>query len=137
MKLWGSVKQQANKLAYDAEKALRVKRQEGIIAELREKVQVQYAGLEAALALMNEGAIVHPRLAPFANEVALLQERIETETRKLMEIQAEQFESEEIGSNPSPALTDVPPPMPAAGSAPSGLANEDIPPATSATTDEQ
>lgn len=40
MKLWGSIKQQANKLAYDAEKALRVKRQEGIIGELREKVQV-------------------------------------------------------------------------------------------------
>ncbi len=86
---------------------------------------------------MNEGAIVHPRLAPFANEVALLQERIETETRKLMEIQAEQFESEEIGSGPSPTVTDVPPPMPAASSAPPELANEDLPPAASATTDGQ
>jgi len=137
MKLWGSIKQQANKLAYDAEKALRVKRQEGIIGELREKVQVQYAGLEAALALMNEGAIVHPRLAPFANEVALLQERIETDTRKLMEIQAEQFESEEIGSGPSPTVADVPPPVPAASSVPPELANEDRPSAPSVPPDGQ
>ncbi len=119
MKLWGSVKQQANKLAFDAEKALRVKRQEGLISALQDKVQAQYAELgQKALALMDEGAIVHPQLAVFANEIAKLQESIRDETAKLATMQAEEFETaEETAAGPAgPAASSMPPvepPMPA------------------------
>ena len=119
MKLWGSVKQQANKLAFDAEKALRVKRQEGVISELRDKVQAQYTELgQATLALMDEGAIVHPQLAAFANEIAQLQESIRDEEAKLATMQAEEFESAEeaVAGPAAPAASSMPPvepPMPA------------------------
>lgn len=96
MKLWGSMKQGANKLAFDAEKALRVKRQEGTISGLRDKVQAKYSELgQAAYALMDEGAIAHPQLAQFANDIVALQEQIKEEARKLAAIQAEIFEAEE------------------------------------------
>ncbi len=113
MKLWGSVKQQANKLAFDAEKALRVKRQEGVISALRDKVQAQYSELgQATLALMDEGAIVHPQLAAFANEISTLQESIKDETAKLATIQAEEFESaEEAAAGPATAPASSMPPL--------------------------
>jgi len=116
MKLWGSVKQQANKLAFDAEKALRVKRQEGVITELRDKVQPQYTELgQTALALMDEGAIVHPQLAVFANEIANLQESIRDEAAKLATMQAEEYETAEeaVAGPAAPAVSSMPPVEPA------------------------
>jgi hypothetical protein len=113
MKLWGSMKQGANKLAFDAEKALRVKRQEGAISGLRDKVQAQYAGLgQTAYALMDEGAIAHPQLAQYANEIGRLQELIQAEAKKLAEMQAEEYESEESAA-PSPTVEPPAEPTPA------------------------
>ncbi|NLT74048.1 MAG: hypothetical protein GXX94_07630 [Chloroflexi bacterium] len=127
MKLWGSVKQQANKLAFDAEKALRLKRQEGVISGLRDKVEAQFTEMgKTAYSLMDEGAIAHPHLASFANTVAGLQEQIKQEAQKLAEIQAEDFETEEPAAAsapppaaavpPEPTSANVPPPMPASPS---------------------
>jgi hypothetical protein len=120
MKLWGSMKQGANKLAFDAEKALRVKRQEGTIAGLRDKLQAQYAGLgQTAMALMEEGAIAHPQLAQFANQVSVLQDQIRQEAQKLALMQAEEYQPEEatIPVGPPPVAPGSPA-MPAASSAP-------------------
>ncbi len=113
MKLWGSMKQGANKLAFDAEKALRVKRQEGTISGLRDKVQAKYSELgQAAYALMDEGAIAHPQLAQFANDIVALQEQIKEEARKLAAMQAEIFEAEEEVAASAAAVEPpaVPPP---------------------------
>jgi hypothetical protein len=114
MKLWGSMKQGANKLAFDAEKALRVKRQEGAVSGLRDKVQAKYAELgQATYALMDEGAIAHPQLAQYANDIVVLQEQIKEEARKLAGMQAEEYEPEEAAAPSSPS-----PVAPAAYSSP-------------------
>ena len=83
MKLWGSMKQGANKLAFETEKALRVKRQESAISGLRDRVQAQYAELgQAAFALMDEGALTHPQLAQYANTIVTLQDQIKEEAQQ-------------------------------------------------------
>jgi uncharacterized protein involved in exopolysaccharide biosynthesis len=115
MKLWGSMKQGANKLAFDAEKVLRVKRQESSIAGLRDKVQAQYTELgQTAMALMEEGAIAHPQLAQFANQISVLQDQIKQEAQKLALMQAEEYQAEETAI-PAGSST---PAMPEASSAP-------------------
>ena len=117
MKLWGSVKQQANKLAFDAEKALRVKRQEGAIEGVRTKIQSQYTELgQATLALMEEGVLAHPQLASYANEISRLQDLLKSEAEKLAAIQQEEYDSAEqaIAGGVPPA----PPAEPVASSAP-------------------
>jgi hypothetical protein len=120
MKLWGSMKQGANKLAFDAEKVLRVKRQESSIAGLRDKVQAQYTELgQTAMALMEEGAIAHPQLAQFANQISVLQDQIKQEAQKLALMQAEEYQAEEtaIPAGPAPIAPSAPA-MPAASSTP-------------------
>ena len=131
MKLWGSMKQGANKLAFDAEKALRVKRQEGTITGLRDKVQAQYTELgQSAMALMEQGAIAHPQLAQFANQISVLQEQIQQEAQKLALMQAEEYQPEETAIPVAPPpVAPVPPAMPAASSAPAEEPSTEDPPA--------
>lgn len=92
MKLWGSVKQQAEKLAFEAEKAVRIKREEGNIANLKAQVEAQYTQLgKKVLDLVQEGVLSHPEFEPFIQEVERLKGQIEQAEQKLAEIRAEEF----------------------------------------------
>lgn len=106
MKLWGSVKQQAEKLAFEAEKAVRIKREESAIANLKSQIEAQYTELgKTVLRLMAEGAVSHPQLEPFAQAVASLQEQIKQVEQKLAEIRAEEFSSAEEPPSSTPDMT--------------------------------
>jgi type II secretory pathway pseudopilin PulG len=104
MKLWGSLKQQAGKVAFDADKAIRARREENAIAALRDQVEAQYteAG-RVVLNLMAEEGVVHPVLQPLAHEVSRLQAEIRILAEKLTAIQAEEYQPQTDQPGPEPA----------------------------------
>lgn len=116
MKLWGSVKQGAAKVAFETDKAVRVRKQEGAIAEVAKQVQAQYTGLgQKVIELARSGMIDHPDVAAAEQQVAQLESQIEQLQAELAQIRAEEFEEQAEESAPAAA----PPPAPSSSSAPS------------------
>jgi hypothetical protein len=111
MKLWGSVKQQAGKLAFEAEKAVRIKREESAISGFKSQIDAQCTEIgKVVLGLYREGTISHPQIEPFVQQVAHLQEQIKATEAKLADIQAEEFAGEGATAPeaPPPPATEVP-----------------------------
>ncbi len=109
MKLWGSMKQQAGKLAFEAEKAMRVKREESVISSLKAQIEAQTTALgKTVLNLAQEGAIEHPAVEPFVQQVAQLQEEITAVEARVALIKAEEYtgdippEGAEVPESPPP-----------------------------------
>lgn len=126
MKLWGSMRQQASKVAFEAEKAVRIKREESAIAGIRSQIDAKARELgKVVLALCEEGEISHPQITPIYEEVKQLQEQIEQLEIKVAGIRAEEYsegaaptaepEAEAASPPPPPAEESVisPPPPPA------------------------
>jgi len=92
MKLWGSVRQQAGKLAFEADKLVRIRREESAINEVQGQITAQYTELgKAVLELFRSGAVSHPQIASFAEQVAQLQARVAQIEQTLAAIRAEEY----------------------------------------------
>jgi hypothetical protein len=122
MKLWGSMRQQASKVAFEAEKAVRIKREESAIAGIRSQIDAKARELgKTVLALCEEGEISHPQVMPFYQEVKQLQGQIEELEIKVAGMRAEEYsegvapaaEPEAEAAPPPPAEAAPPPPPPA------------------------
>ncbi len=130
MKLWGSMRQQASKVAFEAEKAVRIKREESAIAGIRSQIDAKARELgKVVLALCEEGEISHPQVMPFYQEVKQLQEQIEQLELKVAGIRAEEYSE---GAAPAAPAAEAeaeaeaaPPPPPPAPPAPEAV---DAPP---------
>jgi hypothetical protein len=132
MKLWGSMRQQASKVAFEAEKAVRIKREESAIAGIRSQIDAKARELgKRVLALCEEGEISHPQVMPFYQEVQQLQAQIQELEIKVAGIRAEEYseggapaeaeaeakaEAEAAAPPPPPPAeaVDTPPPPPPA-----------------------
>jgi hypothetical protein len=115
MKLWGSMRQQASKVAFEAEKAVRIKREESAIAGIRSQIDAKARELgKRVLALCEEGEISHPQVMPFYQEVQQLQAQIQELEIKVAGIRAEEYS--EGGGAPAEAEAEAeaaaPPPPP-------------------------
>jgi hypothetical protein len=119
MKLWGSVRQGAAKVAFEADKMVRLRKQETAIADVQKQVQSQYTALgEKVIELFQAGMIDHPQVAAVNQQIAELTVQITQLTAELEHIKADQFVE---GADPSvaassgqPASTWAPPPAPVA-----------------------
>lgn len=98
MKLWGSMKQQAGKLAFDTEKAVRIKREESAISGLKSQIEAQCTEIgKMVLGLYREGGFNLPQIDPFVQQIAQLQEQIKATEAKIASIQAEEYQGESSG----------------------------------------
>jgi hypothetical protein len=128
MKLWGSMKQQAGKLAFEAEKAVRVKREESAISSLKAQVEAQSTALgKTVLNLAREGAIHHTQVEPFVQQVAELEEQITSLEAKIALIKAEEYTGDIPAEGATPPEPVPPPTIPAESVPPS----PPVPPVTS------
>lgn len=95
MKLWSSVRGQAEKMAFEADKLVRIKKEESAMGEVRNQLQTQKASLgEVALGLFRSGALADPQIAALEAKVAEHETHIAT-------IRAEQPKG--VEAQPSPA----------------------------------
>jgi ribosomal protein L40E len=103
MQLWRTARQQAEKLGFEADKLVRLKREEGAVAEVRQEQQLRLAELGAvAYRLSTEGVISHPDLASREAVIKLVEQRLAEAERRLAEVRAEQWidARAEIGVQP-------------------------------------
>lgn len=92
MKLWGSVRQQAGKLAFEADKLVRIKREEGALNDVQGQITAQCTELgKAVLGLFRSGAVSHPQIAAFAEQVAQLEARAAQIQQNIAAIRAEEY----------------------------------------------
>mgnify|MGYP001108476778 CR=1 FL=1 len=130
MKLWGSVRQGAAKVAFEADKMVRVRKQEQAIADVQKQVQAVYTTLgESVLSLFRAGMVDHPQIAAANQQVASLTLQVSQLQDELERIKAEEFEAAPMGADasvvassgqPVPPAAPVPPvaPAPAASISP-------------------
>jgi len=105
MKIWGSVRQGAGKLAFEADKLVRIKKQEGLISDANKEIQTKLTALgEVALSLYRGGALNQPQVAAIAAEIAQIEQRIAQLQAELEAIRAEEWVD--------PAAQAAPPPPP-------------------------
>jgi len=91
MKLWSSVRGQAEKMAFEAEKMVRIKKEEAAMDEVRKQLQSKQLGLgEVALGLFRSGALADPQVAALAEEIAGLEAKIAEHEARIAAIRAEQ-----------------------------------------------
>jgi hypothetical protein len=92
MKFWGSVRAQAGKLAFEADKMVRVRKQESVIGDAQGEINARHIGLgQLSLSLYRAGQIVHPQVANFAQEIARLEQRVAELQLELERIRTEQW----------------------------------------------
>ena len=107
------MRQQAAKVAFEADRMMRVKHEESAISGLRSEIQTAQVSLgQIALALYREGTLVHPKVAEFAQQISRLEESIRQHEETIVAMRAEQppVEGEQPAAHPpAPA----PPPQPA------------------------
>lgn len=106
MKIWGSVRQGAGKLAFEADKLVRIKKQEGLISDAHKEIQTKLTALgEVALSLYRDGALTQPQMAAIAGEIAQIEGRIAQLQAELEAIRAEEW------VDPSAQAAPPPPPV--------------------------
>ncbi len=114
MKLWSSVRQQAGKLAFEADRMVRIKREESAIAGINTEVQTVQTNLgQIALALYRSGALANPQVAALAAQIAKLEGDIKQHEANIVAIRAEQPPEGEQAAAPPPAQATAPVPPPA------------------------
>lgn len=122
-----SVQSTAEKAAFEADKLVRVKREEGALADMQRKVQARLADLgQAALALYHAGSLTDPGVAALAQELAGLEEQVQQQKGKLAAVRSEQFQSGSQPVAPAPVAEE---PAPAA---PEPVLEQPAPPAPEA-----
>ena len=94
MRLWSSVKGQAERVAFEADKRVRINREESDIKNARKEIEARHLELaQAALALHNAGALDEPRIASLAQQIAALEVTILEHEQLIATIRAEQLET--------------------------------------------
>lgn len=120
-----SVQGTAEKAAFEADKLVRVHREEGALGELQTKAQAKLAELgQAALALYRSGAVSDPGFAALAKEIDDLEAQVKEQQDKVEAVKNEQYQGAGQPAAPvaaqAPAVaTPVTPPAPVAAQAPS------------------
>ena len=88
-----SVQTTAEKTAFEADKLVRVKREEGALNEAEKRVQAKLIDLgQAALALLRNGVLSHPSLAALVSEISSLEAQVQQQREKLEAIRSEQYQ---------------------------------------------
>ncbi|MEN6480053.1 MAG: zinc-ribbon domain-containing protein [Anaerolineales bacterium] len=120
MKLWGSVRSGAAKVAFEADKMVRVRKQEQAIADVQKQIQDAHEALgQTVLALFHAGELQHPQVASVDQQVAALMLQVKQLQEELERIKAEEYVPEtpvpEAGAaGPSVAQPYEPPTQPIA-----------------------
>ena len=84
----------AEKAAFEADKLVRVKREESTLADMQRKVQGKLVDLgQAALALYRSGALTDPAVSGLAQELADLEGQVDQQKEKLEAIRLEQYQA--------------------------------------------
>lgn len=110
MPFWKSVQEGAQKAAFEAEKLVRIRREEGALADLRGKMSTKTAELgQVALSLYRSGTLSDPSVATLAEEIAGLEAQAQQQQEKIEAVKAEQFQTGE----PAPAVAQPAPVPPA------------------------
>lgn len=92
MKLWGSVRSGAAKVAFEADKMVRVRKQEQAIANVQKQIQEAYAALgQTVLTLFRAGELQHPQVASADQQVAALMLQAKQLEEELEQIKAEEY----------------------------------------------
>lgn len=96
-----SMRQKADQAALEADKLMRIRREQGAIDQLRRQVQVQMDALgQAALAAYRSGEVVHPQLVAIGQQIDALAEQIAQHEARIEQIRAEKL---------APPLPPIPP----------------------------
>ncbi len=99
-----SVQGTAEKAAFEADKLVRVRREEGALNEAQAKVQGKLAELgQAALALYRDGALTDPAVAGLAEEIVSLENQVKQQQDKLEAVRNEQYGVATGQAAPAPA----------------------------------
>jgi len=92
MQIFRSARQQAEKLSFEADKLVRMKREEGAIEETKKELRIKFTELgEIAYRLSSEGALDHPDLAAWAATVSAVEARLDEAEQRLEAIRNEKW----------------------------------------------
>jgi hypothetical protein len=115
-----SVREQTEKVAFEADKMMRIRREEGTAGEIKAQLQAKLVDLgQAALALYHGGALNDPSIAGVAAEIAAMEIKVQEQGAKIEAIKAEQYQ----------APAGEPASAPAAPAAPAAAVPPQAPPA--------
>ena len=88
-----SVQTTAGKTAFEADKMVRAKREEGVLSDAQKRVQAKLAELgQAALALYRSGTLSDPSVTALADEIVSLEAQVQQQKEKLEAIRDEQYQ---------------------------------------------
>jgi hypothetical protein len=118
-----SVREQTEKVTFEADKMMRVRREEGAAGEIKAQLQSKLVDLgQAALALYRNGALNDPAIAGFAAEIAALETKVQEQEAKVEAIKAEQYQP--TAGEPAPGAQAPGAPVPPAAPQPAALGGE-------------
>jgi uncharacterized small protein (DUF1192 family) len=88
-----SVQATAGKTAFEADKMVRTKREEGVLSDSQKRVQAKLAELgQVALALYRSGTLSDPSVTVLADEIAGLEAQVQQRKEKLEAMHSEQYQ---------------------------------------------
>ena len=121
-----SVQTTAGKTAFEADKMVRTKREEGALSDAQKRVQAKLAELgQAALALYRSGTLSDPSVTALADEITGLEAQVQQQKEKLEAIRDEQYQPAAAAAPEAAA-----PVATAEPAAPAAAAVADVPTAT-------
>ncbi len=102
-----SVQGTAEKAAFEADKMVRVHREESALSEIQNRTNAKLAELgKAALALYRSGALTDPSVGGLAGEIADLEAQVEQQQAKVDSVRNEQYQAG--GQPPAPVAAQAP-----------------------------
>jgi membrane protease subunit (stomatin/prohibitin family) len=109
-----SVQGTAEKAAFEADKLVRVRREEGALTDMQARTQTKLAELgQAALALYRSGSLADPSLEGLAHEIADLEAQVKAQQAKIEAVRTEQYQAPgEAPAQPPPPAAPYTPPAP-------------------------
>ena len=109
MKLWNSVRSQAGKLAFEAERMVRIRKEESAIDEARKQITGVAASMgQVALSLYRSGGLDEPQIAALAKQVDELEASINQHEAAVVSIRAEVPPDSDGAPAGAPAYTVAP-----------------------------
>ena len=120
-----SVQTTAEKTAFEADKMVRVKREEGALSDAQKRVQAKLGDLgQAALALYRSGTLADPSVTALAEELVGLEAQVQQQKDKLDAVRNEQYQP---AGQPTAAPEPAAPGVAAAPSEPTPAATIECP----------
>ena len=115
-----SVQTTAGKTAFEADKMVRTKREEGVLSDAQKRVQAKMAELgQAALALYRSGTLSDPAVMALADEIAGLEAQVQQQKEKIETLREEQYQpsgpsAASVGPEPAATVAETGPSEPTA-----------------------